>query len=315
MLNEEEEEQNPNPEATFCKYFSFIFSIIGICLIILKIILTFKTKKKLTIFSLHTVHLVIGIILNVVSFLIQFILGNKNKLPCRLTAIFHISSLNLLINMLFTFYLIALTSVIHQKQTKKISFHIAIYVINWIIIGLFVLFYSYSEPVQNHLDTCRYEINFSLQKEQNKAITALSRTSILTAANVNTIYSFVMLLAICMCFFGLKFSLKKFNSSIVSPSSSKKLDKILETFIVIIVVLLLQFLSFLFNFFPATVLEVVDRVLENIGFMFVLVFLVLPRKELKQCFCRDKEESFSKESDITEEFKESTEISQLEFDY
>ena len=296
--------EGQSPTATkFCRYFSFIYSIVIFCLIIVKIIFTFKTKMRTTIFSLHIIHLIIGIILNVVSYLIEFISENTGNIPCKASAICHISSLNLLINMLFIFYLISLLSIKTSRYAKKISFHIGIYVINWIIIGLFICFYLLDQPKKNILEICRYRIDF---------------TDKIQIADLNTIYSFVMLIAICICFFRLNCKLKKFNGSSISQNSSKQVDKIIETFITIIVVLSLQFLALFFHFFKGIGkigASVVERMLENIGFVFVMVFLVLSRKELKQYFCCYKEKSIENKSDILEEFRESDDSSKLECEY
>lgn len=285
---------------SFSRYLSLIYSIFIFCLMIAKLIFTLKTKMKATIFSLHIIHLIIGIIFNVISYLIGFAGGYEGTplgtLACKFTAVFHITSLNFLINMLVIFYLISLLSVKNSQYTKKISFHIGIYAINWIIILLFAVFYFIAtfKPVPNELNICRYIISF--REEEG-----------ITPANVNAIYSILMLIAILACFLMLKCNLRRLDVSGISPSSSKKVDKILETFIIIIVILSLQFLSLLLSFIDdgKYVINVLDRIFEHAGFAFVMLFLVLPRKELKQYFfCCCKENNIDSKSDVLEEFKD-----------
>ena len=296
---------------SFSRYLSLIYSIFIFCLMIVKLIFTLKTKMKKTIFSLHIIHLIIGIIFNVISYLIGFAGGYEGTpeetLACEFTAVFHITSLNFLINMLFIFYLISLLSVKTSQYTKKTSFHIGIYVINWIIILLFAVFYFIAKfyPVQNELNICRYIISF--QEEEG-----------ITVANINAVYSIIMLIAILACFFMLKCNLRRFDVSSISPISSRKVDKILETFIVILVMLSLQFLSLLLYFIESgkDVINVLDRIFEHAGFVFVMIFLVLPRKELKQYFCCCcKEKTIDSKSDVLEEFKDTENNFGLEDDY
>ena len=307
MLNEDK-----NATAiSFSRYLSLIYSIFIFCLMIVKLIFTLKTKMKATIFSLHIVHLIIGIIFNVVSYLIGFAGGHEgtpiDSLACKFTAVFHITSLNFLINLLFIFYLISLLSVKSSEFTKKISFHIGIYVINGIIIILFGVFYFIAtfKPMPNELNICRYVISF--REEEG-----------ITPANTNAVYSIVMLIAIIVCFCMLKCSLRRLDVSVISPSSSQKVDKILETFIVILVILSLQFLSLLLSFIDngKYIIHVLDRIFEHAGFAFVMIFLVLPRKELKEYFCCCcKEKNFTSKSEILEEIRDTDKIAELEDDY
>ena len=63
-------------------------------------------------------------------------------------------------------------------------------------------------------------------------------------------------------------------------------------------------------------INVLDRLFEHAGFVFVMIFLVLPRKELKQYFCCCcKEKTIDSKSDVLEEFKDTENNFGLEDDY
>lgn len=261
-------------EIRFFNLLSFIFSIISLILVLFLYILFIK-RKQLTEINIFSLQLSFSPLFNAISYLFPK-QENDSSFSCKLQAMFHIFSILLIFNMMFIYFFVnyikfSNSTLLHSQKSLYV-----IYTLNWILMFLMIGFHFLHKPTINTFYLCRYAIS---KKE----------------GFVDATYCIVMMIFGFVFFFLIAKSIKKK----INESSNQNIISLYENavsyFFIMIAVIALNLLGYFLKVIRNNMIfELIDRILELVSCLFVLIFL-LEIKGLKEllimCKCLKEKES------------------------
>ena len=160
MLLENEKEFEHPELIKFSNTFGFVLSIISLvfilCCIIL--ILKFRNFSFMTTFSIH-------LSINQLSHSLSYIIPNPpdvtyektyNEFQPKLKALLHVLSLSFEANIFIIYFFMLFCICKNFKRIILWPYQLALYIFNWVVVGVFFYLYNQLEVTINALGSCRF---------------------------------------------------------------------------------------------------------------------------------------------------------------
>ena len=255
----------------FCDIISFIYAIITFCFFIILIISTIKqgvrTSKQILSFNMAIIC-----VLNAITYLMpdpDVEIGttiNKSEHPlCFIKALIHLGTVTGTVNITFLCYFMYYVELKLKRYSKSICFQTMCYVVNWLIIGVIVLFYGFAEIHINELKCCRFRLRQ-------------------TITTVNTVYSAVVICLTFVMYFVLRYHVKtQINQLEPDEAVKTSFRNAINYFVIVVLLALIKLMSFFLNtVFP---FRVVDRIFENLYGLILFSLLGIGKENIYQLLC------------------------------
>ena len=258
-----------------CDVISAIYAIITFCFFIILIICTIKQRVYVSR-QLLSFNMAIICILNGVTYLIPDPDEpintdiDKSKYPlCLIKALIHLGTITGTVNITFLCYFMYFIEVKAKHCSKSICFQVMCYVLNWVIIGVFVFLYAFADIHINELACCRFKLGQPV-------------------TTANTIYSGVVILLTFIMYFVLRYYVK-LKISQLEPDEMLKTSfrNAINYFIIVVLLALIKLASFFLNrYFP---FRVIDRIFENIYGLILFSLVGIGKENIHLLMCPPKE--------------------------
>ena len=195
---------------------------------------------------------------------------DKSKYPlCLVKALIHLGTITGTVNITFLCYFLYLMELKTNSYCKSLSFQIVCYVLNWIIIGLFVFFYAFADIHINELACCRFKLGQPV-------------------TTANTIYSGAIIFLTFIVYFVLRCHIKS-QINQLEPDTTLKTNftTAINYFIIVVLLALIKLTSFFLNGF--FFFRVADRLFENLYGLILFSLLGIGKENINQLLCSPKE--------------------------
>ena len=261
----------------FCDIISFIYAIIAFCFFIILIIITIKQGVIITSKQLLSFNIAIICVLNAITYLMPDpnepidTTINKSVYPsCLIKALIHVGTVTGTVNITFLCYFMYYVEIKAKRCSRSMCFQTTCYVVNWLIIGVVVLFYGFADIHINELKCCRFRLGQ-------------------TITTVNTVYSAVVICLTFVLYFVLRYHIKiQINQLEPDEVVKTSFRSAINYFIIVVLLALIKLMSFFLNkYFP---FRVVDRIFENLYGLILFSLLGIGKDNIYQLLCHHKQQ-------------------------
>lgn len=268
-----------------CKICSQTISIICIIILFLAFI-SFYYRYKASQMISFPVQLSIALLLNITAYLlpynkpITYTDGTKEiTIICRIQALCHYLSIVLTLNMLLIFYLLNYIIFINLNTTSSKKLRIFLYVVNWIIMCIFLLIGLPEEPFPTRLDYCRYNTSY-------------------LGPIVSACYSVLIIVCLIILFILIQCKVQQSIDYYGIQEAIDLLKQVRLYFACIMSFLILKIVSFFVKEGKRkNAIFVVDRLIENITTFFLSIIVCGKKGQTIICkLCRCKKKQIDQEN-------------------
>lgn len=210
-------------------------------------------------------HLSLAPLTNALTYIIPQ--DSINDFKCRMKALLHIISLLLTSNMFFLYYFLNFIMFYNPSCVNSNKLQITVYVVNWIIMAVFIGINAMQTPVLGQLNICRYDTS---------SLIPLINTGYLGVVSGLTLLLFILL----MC------NIKKFIQKGDDDDEINNYKGIIRYIFLIVLMVLIKLLSyFAKEGVTVDVFYIIDRVCENIVAWIIIVLICIGKKGFYILFC------------------------------
>lgn len=263
-----------------CDIISTIYAVIMFILFIILVIITIK-QRTFTVKQVFSFNLGIVCVINAISFLMpdpelsanENLIDKSNNPMCLVKALFHVGTIIGSVNITFLCYFLFLVEISNKMFWERCCFQTICYIVNWIIIGLFIVFFAFYDLELNKLECCRFQLGQA-------------------APTTSIVYSAVLIVLTFIEYFLLRYKVKQIISKPQFDEIARtRFKNALNYFIIVVLLTLFKLISFCLKQFNFIGLEVADRIIEHLyGIAFFVLFgigteniylLICPKKNKK----------------------------------
>ena len=195
----------------------------------------------------------------------------KADLKCRMKALLHIISLLLTSNMFLVYYFLNYALFYNPLFANSNKIQIIAYIVNWIVMGIFIELNINQTPVLAKLNICRYDTNTLIPK-------------------INAIYFGIMSLLTLVLFILIVCNVNKHIKTADDDEEINNYKSIVRYIILIVLMVLVKFLSyFAKEGVTLDVLYIIDRVWENTAATIIISLICIGKKGFGVLFCKRKQ--------------------------
>lgn len=269
----------------FCDVISIIYAFITFCFFIILIVSTIKqgvtTSKQILSFNMAVLC-----VLNAITYLMPDpdepidTTINKSEYPsCLIKALIHLGTVTGTVNITFLCYFMYYVELKAKRYSRSMCFQTMCYVVNWLIIGVIVLFYGFAEIHINELKCCRFKLGQ-------------------TITTVNTVYSAVVICLTFVLYFVLRYHVKaQINQLEPDEMVKTSFRNAINYFVIVVLLALIKLMSFFLNkYFP---FRVVDRIFENLYGLILFSLLGIGKDNIHQLLCPRQQVEITRLTDDT----------------